>query len=273
MDNILFENEHKAIGSFPYIELENSNFNYITHYHEELEMIYIESGDIIAHSGADEIILSKGDICFFMPGEIHGFKSSTQNNIYVLKLNMNAYVENFDFWKIRLKNNKISPNDSIYNNFKTLLDEILEEYHIKQMGYEFAIRHCKNKIIYTLLRNLEYKFIDTSKNIKLLNSLNGFLEKNFDKDITLDEVSRACHFSKYYFAHKLKEMTGMTFISFLTAFRLEKAVNLLKTTHMGITDIALKCGFSNLRSFNRTFKTAYNTTPSAYRKDIYSKFS
>jgi len=105
MDNIPFEKEHKAVGSFPYIELENSNFNFMSHYHEELEMIYIENGDITALKGADEIMLSTGDICFFMPGEIHGFKSSSQNNIYVLKLNINSYVENIDFGKIRLHNN------------------------------------------------------------------------------------------------------------------------------------------------------------------------
>jgi len=266
MDNIPFEKEHKAVGSFPYIELENSNFNFMSHYHEELEMIYIENGDITALKGADEIMLSTGDICFFMPGEIHGFKSSSQNNIYVLKLNINSYVENIDFGKIRLHNNKISPDNILYSTYKSLLDEILKEYKLKQIGYEFAIRHCKNQIVKNILRESQYSLADNNKNLRLLNHINAYIEKNFDQQLNLGAVAKACHFSKFYFAHKLKELTGMTFTEYLNAFRLEKSEKLLIGTNLSITDIALKCGYSNLRSFNRAFKAGFNSTPSNYRK-------
>lgn len=265
MENIFFEKEHKAIGSFPYIELNNPNFNFFSHYHEEMELIFIESGTITALKGADEILLNREDICFFMPGEIHGFKSAATNNIYVIKLNITSYTENIDFWRIRLKNNKISSDNPIYDRIKPLLDEMIKEYKDKKTGYEFAIRHCKNEIIKVLLRESDYSIIDNNKNLRLLNLINVYFEENFDQQIDLESTAKECHFSKYYFLHKLKELTGMTFTQFLNAFRLEKAENLLRNTNISITEIALKCGFSNLRGFNRTFKNNFGTTPSKYR--------
>ncbi len=102
----------------------------------------------------------------------------------------------------------------------------------------------------------------------MLNSVNQFLNENYSRRICLEELADACHFSKYYFAHKLKELSGMTFVAYLTAVRLDKAKGLLSNTSVSITEVSHRCGFGDLRSFNRAFRTAYHMTPSEFRKSI-----
>lgn len=266
MPDALFEKVNNPIGSYPYICVMSRNLNYISHYHESLEIIYVKSGTISAFCGAKELILKKDDICFFMPGEIHGFKSLEDNDLYILKVGLNSYIEEIDFSKLRLKENVVKADDENNIIFRNLILEMVNEHMHEELGYEFAVRHYKNKLIMEILRNLKFEFIDTGKEIKLMSDINKFLEENYARRIELDEIAARCHFSKYYFAHKLKEMTGMTFVEYLTAFRLEKAVRFLKNTDMSITEIAAESGFGSLRSFNRTFASVYKMTPTDFKK-------
>lgn len=267
MSNVLFENRNNPIGSFPWIIPVSLNLNFLSHYHESMEIIYVKKGSISAFSEGREILLKEDEICIFMPGEIHSFQSTASNHLYIMKMNIDSYVENTEFNKIRLRDNRINKENKLHSVFKALIVECVDEYLKKEQGYEFVIRCCKNKIIMEIMRNLPYTLIDSGKNMKLLSSINKFLDENYNRKITLEEIAENCHFSKYYFAHKLKEITGMTFVQYLNAFRLERAGELIKNTKLKITDIAFKCGFGSLRSFNRAFAEAYSMTPLQFRKE------
>lgn len=266
MADFLFEKEHKPQGSFPYIEFSNKNLTYISHYHEEIEIAYVEHGRISAYAASSEIPLSEGDICIFMPGEIHNFISSEENNIYIFKIRTRTYTEKINFEKIRLSSNKITPHDNCYNDISSIINKIHYEYTTKEKGYEFSIRALKNNLISYILRNLDYKIIDTHQNIHLLNNVNAYLEENFTEKITLEVISEICHMSKYYFSHTFKKLTGMSFMAYLTLFRIEKATVLLQLTGKSMSDIAYESGFGNVRSFNRSFKETLNLTPIQYRR-------
>lgn len=268
MNNILFEKENKPKGSFPFISFEMKNLSRISHYHEEIEIAFVEKGDITATCGSNPINLSKGNICIFMPGEIHSFITAEENNCFIIKINTNSYVEQIDFSKIRLKSNKITNEHLAYPLMSEIITNIHNEYSNKDTAYEFAIRSYKNTLITIILRNLEYKEIESNKNLNILNTINNYIENHFSDKINLDDVASHCHISKFYFSHIFKEMTGMSFISYLSLFRIEKAKVFLQYSDKSITDISLECGFGNVRSFNRMFKGMLNTTPLNYRKKI-----
>lgn len=267
MSDVFWEKDHKPKGSFPYIALENENLSFLAHFHEEIEVIYIESGSTTTFSHAKKINLNSGDICIFMPGEIHSFTATAQNNMYVYKITASSYAENTDFDKIRLKNNVISQISEIYSTFFEIIDEIRYEFTHKKTGYEFAIRSLKNRLIANILRNTDYDLIHKNKNLNMLTVINEYIEKNYTKEITLEEIARVCHLSKYYFSHLFKELTGMSFFTYLSHFRLEKSTALLTDTKNNITDIALACGFGNVRSFNRMFKDYFKITPLKFRQN------
>ena len=58
-----------------------------------------------------------------------------------------------------------------------------------------------------------------------------------------------------------KEISGLTFTDYLNRVKIEKAVNLIQTTDLTISSVAEKCGFVNIRSFNRAFKKTTGKTP------------
>ena len=92
-----------------------------------------------------------------------------------------------------------------------------------------------------------------------------YIKNNFNKDISLDEVSRVANISPYYFSKIFKEGTGENFIEYLTGIRMEKAKELLNTTEYSMKEICSMCGYSDPNYFSRSFKKNVGVTPTEYK--------
>lgn len=86
-----------------------------------------------------------------------------------------------------------------------------------------------------------------------------------DRNITIESVCRELGVSAAYFSTIFKKETGKTFISFLTDYRMEKAVELLMTTSDKTYIIAEKVGYADPNYFSYAFKKQYSMSPSKYR--------
>lgn len=62
------------------------------------------------------------------------------------------------------------------------------------------------------------------------------------------------------------EVFGISFKTLVNQYRCERASVLISSTHEKMSDIALQCGFQNIRSFNRIFKLLMRRTPIEYKK-------
>ena len=94
-----------------------------------------------------------------------------------------------------------------------------------------------------------------------------YMAENFQKDISLDEVSRVANVSPYYLSKIFKEETGETFVEYLTGLRMAHAKNLLKQRDKSIKQICMESGYSDPNYFSRIFKKTVGVTPSEYREE------
>lgn len=72
--------------------------------------------------------------------------------------------------------------------------------------------------------------------------------------------------SREYFSRVFKEQTRQTPFEYLTNYRISRAMELLESSDMSITEIAGKCGFAQTGYFSVKFSEIAGCTPSAYRK-------
>lgn len=86
-----------------------------------------------------------------------------------------------------------------------------------------------------------------------------------DRNVSIETVCRELGVSAAYFSTIFKKETGKTFISYLTDYRMERAVELLMTTDSRTYEIAEKVGYSDPNYFSYVFKKKYNMSPSKYR--------
>jgi len=98
-----------------------------------------------------------------------------------------------------------------------------------------------------------------------LNKVIEFTFKEFQRPITLKEVSSLANLTPEAFCKYFKTRTRKTYINFLNEIRVNHACRLL-TEDGTIADICYDCGFMNLSNFNRIFKKIKQLSPGEWRK-------
>ena len=84
----------------------------------------------------------------------------------------------------------------------------------------------------------------------------------------LDAASIGEHFkrSSYYISKVFKAATGESPTSYIARLRVENAKSLLRNTELSLADIYMQSGFTNEKTFGRTFSKFEGLTPAKYRK-------
>lgn len=93
-----------------------------------------------------------------------------------------------------------------------------------------------------------------------------YIAQHCTEKLTLEDVAAYCGYSKYHFARAFKSYTGISFYDFLLRQRLMLCEKMLGDMSLPITEVAFRCGFGSIASFNRVFKQHKQVTPSEYRR-------
>ena len=93
-----------------------------------------------------------------------------------------------------------------------------------------------------------------------------FIEKNYDKKISLKLAARIVCLSPKYLSKIFKKNTGMGFNEYKLEVKTKMGKELLNNTGYNVGYIAYKLGYKNTESFLRAFKKFYGCTPTRYRK-------
>jgi len=93
-----------------------------------------------------------------------------------------------------------------------------------------------------------------------------YIYQHLDDELSLDQLSRVAHFSKYHFHRQFAEYVGISVARFIQLMRLKRAsYRLAFDKDDKIIEIALDAKFENPESFSRAFKNAFGQTPTQFR--------
>ncbi|GAB2537643.1 AraC family transcriptional regulator [Gracilibacillus alcaliphilus] len=105
-----------------------------------------------------------------------------------------------------------------------------------------------------------------------VNRLITWIDQNYQRNITLDEMADNLHLSKYYMSRIFKDITGKTIMQYLINRRLVRTKYLLEMyPDKSMVDIAMESGFESPSHFSRKFKDHYHISPTEYRSLKLSK--
>lgn len=268
-----FEFENTLNNDFPYVSSKKRNLSYdIPHYHSELEIIYVTDGSLTAIADNEKYTVEDDEFFIFMPGVVHSFNKAQTNSYYYAKILPAQVPGGADFSSLRPLCCAIKHGSILHEKLLSVITNLFRENEDMQHGYEFAILRYANEIAEKLLRHGRLNVITKDEQTKVaaklefMKSVNTFIEENYHEKIELEDAARACGYSKFYFAHFFKESTQISFYSYVTAYRLERAVYMMRTSDKSITQIAHECGFGSVRSFDRAFKKYYSVSPTEFLK-------
>lgn len=98
-----------------------------------------------------------------------------------------------------------------------------------------------------------------------LHLIDRIIAENYNRRITLSEISAAVGMSPTSFCNSFKAMTGTTFNRYLTDYRMRIASQLLTDTTLNISQIGYQVGYSDVAHFTRSFTARFRMPPSAFR--------
>lgn len=93
-----------------------------------------------------------------------------------------------------------------------------------------------------------------------------YLNKNFNKKVTLQELSDVVLLSPAHLSRLIKKETGQSFVDLLNSIKIGVAVKLLSETNMKAYEVAEKVGFENYAYFYQVFKKVTGVSPKDYSK-------
>lgn len=83
--------------------------------------------------------------------------------------------------------------------------------------------------------------------------------------VYLRDAARVVHLSPAAFSRFFRRFAGETFVRYVNGLRVAKAARLLVETDRPVAGIAFDCGFGNLANFNRRFRERKACAPLAFR--------
>lgn len=138
-------------------------------------------------------------------------------------------------------------NDNVYCHLEDVNEDLSDLYHV--------YARCKEAV-------------DKKTRISpIVKQAQIFVQKHYqDSSLTLERVAGELHVTTVYLSRMMKQELGISYSGLLTQMRIDKAVNLLKTTDMSIREIADKVGYESQHYFSTIFKKLVGVSPKRFKQ-------
>lgn len=125
-------------------------------------------------------------------------------------------------------------------------------------------------ISYMAVMMVKYILFENILNPKYDSSLDralSFINQNFEKKLTISEISESTLIPKSSLYKFFNNYLGCTVSDYINLKKIEKATELLLTEELSISEISEKLGFSTQQYFSKAFKKLKGISPSQFRKN------
>lgn len=276
---IVFEDIKRLAGSsFRILVNPKLNDFYYWHFHPEFELTFIEAPQGTRRVGNHVGQFEGSDLVFIgsnIPHLNFDYGIRTEYKKVVLQIKEDFFKNDF------VTTPELAPIYQLFENSKKvicfngttkeLVGKRLKEIHhlpnfeqfIEVLSLFQMLATSNEK---TFLHELPFDDFYNNKEQNRLKIVYAFIENNFQRNITIDEMGQLTHLSKAAFCRYFKKMTRLTFTEFLNQFRIEQAKRLLKEDK-NVTETCYECGFESLSYFNRIFKKVVGQNPIQFKKN------
>lgn len=95
-----------------------------------------------------------------------------------------------------------------------------------------------------------------------------YMKRNYMNQIALADIARETRLSESHLSTLFKSETGINFLQYLNAVRINNALRLLTQSNMNVSEIARSIGFPSPGYFTKIFRRFMGKTPTEYRNEL-----
>lgn len=243
------------------------------HWHTEPELIASTDPGLRITVGSQQYTLREQDATVINSMEAHRvfFPKDSSGRAVILDLNsvfLEAFCPNFSHVHLSLKS-----KPELRRQLVRYMEQICEIYtqEPRDPFYELELNSLLLKIVHILLSQCQVsapvaKAPSTVKYQQRYRQISAYINAHYAEPLTLKELADLVHISKEHLCREFKVYMGKGLREHLTDVRLSMAHKDLLDTDIPLSELALKHGFPDLRSYNKAFRDRYGIPPAQYRR-------
>lgn len=238
-----------------------SNWEFFPHAHHNMEILVCTSGIIGVGCRDRTCNLAPGDMMIAFSHDIHSYIKTGEGEGVLMIINPQV----LPLFKARFQERR-------YDNFLiggggfyiSVAEAICHEYLTDRkreilVGYLYVL-------LGTAFKTLPFTAAGPGISEDLFSNVMEYLSEHFSEPISLKTVAKnfgvdPCHLSRTF-----TKRLSYGFLKYLHMLRVEYAKNLLKNSDMKMSEIMVKSGFADQKTFNRVFRELVEMAPGEYRR-------
>ncbi len=250
------------------------------HWHDELEIVFVEEGQVQANIANKNYILTPETAIFINSGVLHSLKINTNNTCVIRSLVFHTNLigdKDSLFYKRDVDpilNNKGMPCALFHQNDpwekQCMLDIFNAWVAMKEYNADspLIVRDRLTWVLHRLINQNHTVHRPSQKELRnsiRIKQMLQYIQENYSNNITIEDIAESASISVSECLRCFKNSIQISPIQYLKQHRLQIAAELLLSTSLKIIDIGIECGFQEMSYFARSFKDYWGTTPSQYR--------
>lgn len=258
---------------------EYHNFSAVSHWHEDIEFIYILSGnmqydvngEVVGIHENEGIVINSRNFhygysemkqeCEFICIIIH--PSLFSGNNYIKENYITPFLECNDLPYIVLSHeewHKVILNDlSSLSALDQTKDEFFPESQTIATHIFYILYKSTKEILHLEKQNTNHSLVQLRKMVR-------FIQQHYSESLTLEDIAQIGEMGKTSCTAVFKTYMHTTPIDYLLTFRMAQSVSLLTETDKSVTEIAYRVGFHDSSYYTKYFRKYYGMTPRDMRK-------
>ncbi len=243
------------------------------HWHDELELMRVNSGQGTLYLEGEILELDQGAICLILPDQLHGIEGHMDYDTLVFYPSMLAASLQERSFQTTLRflvdaSCKISqpiyagPGNPMDLAMRLIFGHMAEDCAAADLYIRSGLLMMAG---FLEEQALIFKSLQTPALLDQYEPVLRQIQAHLDEKIRIKDLAETMNLSESRFQHCFSTVFHCSPMEYVLRLRIEKACQLLRQTQETIAQIALDCGFGNLAHFNRQFLKRTGMTPRQYR--------
>lgn len=246
----------------------------LPHWHESVELVCSLDSQLMVRRDQEQFQIQEHDVVVFNSNQIHTAVPLPDHRHFGLSITFNlqfltTYCGNHEHCYFVLDGNQEKRDELIQ-----CMEEINSLYrnanpspylNLRINGFLFQIAYIL--LTYFQISPSSMLNIATGKYRNRYHKIMKYMQEHYAEPLTLPDIAAFSNLSKEHLSREFKTYVGEGFRDHLSHIRISKSLNDLLHTDIPLIDLAVKHGFSDLRSYNRAFQKIYGRSPVLYRRE------
>ena len=239
------------------------------HWHEEIQLIYVDEGSLNMTVGNRKLTLDSGDVQVINPCEVHSLKKSSAKyfSVHFSRVFVQSFFDSAESYGYVLEEGSQERREMVFLMQKLLAVErntfdeysALVKYSLLLKMLRLLLMRCRTEktvSIYGTERSLDDDVI----------AVKQYIEANYHRKIMTADYENLLHFDATYVMTYFKKQTGMTIMSYAIKERTKHALDDYLTHDIPIGEAAKKNGFCHYNHFTKACRKYYGASPTEIKR-------